>query len=129
MAGRYLLDTSVVIPLFRGEDPIQRRFDAAESIFLSSIVLGELHFGAEGSSRPAEQTEQIESLASLCRPLRCDGETARYYGRIKQDLRRRGRPIPENDLWIAATALQYGLVLVTRDAHFDEIKGLTTEHW
>ncbi|MXZ01781.1 type II toxin-antitoxin system VapC family toxin [Candidatus Poribacteria bacterium] len=48
---------------------------------------------------------------------------------IKERLRRRGRPIPNNDIWIAAIALQHDLVLVTRDAHFDEVESLQTERW
>ena len=60
--------------------------------------------------------------------LVCDTETARQYGRIKVELRRKGRPIPENDMWIAAVALQHGLTLATRDAHFDAIDGLTVAH-
>jgi len=129
MPGECLLDTSVIIPLFRGEPAIEERLAQAERVFLSAVVLGELHYGAEGSDRPAEQREEIRALARLSTPLACDAETARHYGRIKQSLRRRGRPIPENDLWIAATAVQHGLILVTRDEHFHEVEGLTTERW
>jgi tRNA(fMet)-specific endonuclease VapC len=93
------------------------------------VVFGELCFGAEGSERPAEELEQIRSFASTCAQLVCDAETALHYGRIKQRLRRRGRPIPENDLWIAATAVQHQLVLASRDDHFTEVEGLTGERW
>jgi tRNA(fMet)-specific endonuclease VapC len=51
------------------------------------------------------------------------------YGRIAQQLRRKGRPIPQNDIWIAATALQYDLTLVTRDEHFKQVEGLALETW
>ncbi len=127
MPGEYLLDTSVIILLFRGEPIVQERLRQAERVFLSVVVLGELHFGAEGSARTAEQLDQIQAFAATCTQLACDAETARHYGRIKQSLRRRGRPIPENDLWIAATAVQHELVLVTRDEHFHEVEALTTE--
>lgn len=129
MPGEYLLDTSVIIPLFRGEPIVQERLEQAEHIFLSALVLGELHFGAEGADHPEEQVEKIRAFADVCTQLACDAETARHYGRIKQSLRRRGRPIPENDLWIAATAVQHQLILVTRDGHFHEVEGLTTERW
>ncbi len=129
MPGEYLLDTSVIIPLFRGEPTVQERLKQAERVFLSAVVLGELHFGAEGSDRTEEQLDQIRAFAGTCTQLACDAETARHYGRIKQSLRRRGRPIPENDLWIAATAVQHELVLVTRDEHFHEVEGLATERW
>ena len=59
----------------------------------------------------------------------CDLETAQWYGIIKDQLRRKGRPIPDNDIWIAAIAMQYDLILVTRDSHFDEVESLQTEHW
>lgn len=129
MPGEYLLDTSVVIPLFRGEKSVQERLEQAERVFLSAVVLGELHYGAEGSDRPAEQLDEIRAFAGICTPLTCDAETAEQYGRIKHSLRRRGRPIPENDLWIAATAIQHALVLITRDDHFHEVEGLKTERW
>ncbi len=61
--------------------------------------------------------------------LLCDVETARYYGDIKNQLRLKGRPLPENDIWIAAVALQHNLTLVTRDAHFQEIENLQVVGW
>ena len=61
--------------------------------------------------------------------LFCDLTTAQHYGQTKNALRAKGRPIPENDLWIAAIALQYGLVLVTRDDHFSLIDGLLLANW
>lgn len=129
MPGEYLLDTSVVIPLFRGEVAVQERLERAEQTFLSSVVLGELHYGAERSERTAEQLDQIRAFVGLSVPLPCDWETAIHYGRIKDRLRRHGRPIPENDVWIAATAIQHELVLATRDAHFHEVEGLVAERW
>lgn len=86
MPGEFLLDTSVLIPLFRGERSVQERLEQAERVFLPAIVLGELHFGAEGSERPAEQREKVREFAGTCSPLVCDAETARQYGRIKQAL-------------------------------------------
>lgn len=61
--------------------------------------------------------------------LACDAETARLYGEVKNSLRKKGHPIPENDIWIAATALQHGLILVSRDEHFAEVEGLRAEKW
>ena len=65
MPGEYLLDTSVIIPLFRGEPAVQERLEKAQRVFLSAVVLGELHFGAEGSDRTAEQIDQIQVLDSI----------------------------------------------------------------
>jgi tRNA(fMet)-specific endonuclease VapC len=61
--------------------------------------------------------------------LNCNAETARWYGEIKNALWVKGRPIPENDLWIAAIAPEHNLVLATRDAHFREIDTLKVEMW
>jgi tRNA(fMet)-specific endonuclease VapC len=72
---------------------------------------------------------RIDELASNTAVLGCDTETARYYGEVKKALRLKGHPIPENDVWIAAVALQHGLALVTRDTHFDEIKNLKSVAW
>ena len=59
----------------------------------------------------------------------CDAESARRYSEVKDILRQKGLPIPENDVWIAAIALQHDLTLVTRDTHFDEVEGLRIEKW
>ncbi|MEA5574914.1 PIN domain-containing protein [Anabaena sp. UHCC 0451] len=59
----------------------------------------------------------------------CNIETSRKYGEIKNQLRLKGRPLPENDIWIAAISLQYNLILVTRDAHFQEVENLQTVSW
>jgi tRNA(fMet)-specific endonuclease VapC len=72
---------------------------------------------------------RIEEFASSASVLSCDGETARHYGQIKDRLRLKGRPIPENDNWIAASAMQHGLPLATRDDHFKEVDGLRIETW
>jgi tRNA(fMet)-specific endonuclease VapC len=61
--------------------------------------------------------------------LACDAETAQHYGRIRNVLLAKGRPIPENDIWIAASARQHGLTLVTRDGHFGSVEDLIVERW
>lgn len=124
MAGRVLLDTSAIVDLFAGDPAIQGALATAEEVFASSVALGELFYGAQRSSRPRANLYQVEAFASAVAVLACDLETARRYGRIKDRLRAKGRPLPENDIWIAATALQYDLTLVARDAHFEEIDDL-----
>lgn len=61
--------------------------------------------------------------------LRCEEDTATIYGQVKQQIMSKGRPIPENDIWIAATALQHNLTLVTRDDHFQAVDNLNLEKW
>ncbi|HET6231442.1 MAG TPA: type II toxin-antitoxin system VapC family toxin [Longimicrobiaceae bacterium] len=129
MAGKILLDTSVVVDLFSKVPSVERLLKSAEAVYLPSIVLGELLYGAESSRRIAEGLAQVEAFAESTIPLACDHETARFYGKIKNGLRAKGRPIPENDIWIAALARQHGITLATRDAHFREIDGLPLLSW
>ncbi len=96
---------------------------------LSSIVLGELYYGALKSTRVEVNLARLDEFARSSTVLVCDTETARHYGQIKSKLRERGRPIPENDIWIAAVAIQHRFVLATRDEHFDEVEGLPVEKW
>ncbi|HXU33997.1 MAG TPA: type II toxin-antitoxin system VapC family toxin [Thermoanaerobaculia bacterium] len=129
MSGRYLLDTNVVIALFAGEPEVRARFDDAPEIFLSPTVLGELLYGAYHSVRLAANSARVEEFAVACSRLVIDDETGRRYAEIRKALRNIGKPIPENDIWIAATALRYGLTLVTRDGHFKEVSGLPFVAW
>ena len=127
MNGRYLLDTNIVIALFAQEELIQERLSQAVEVFLSSIVSGELYYGAERSIRVDENIQRINEFASTMVVIGCNQETARQYGQIKNVLRAKGRPIPENDIWIAAQAQQQQVTLVARDDHFQEIDALSLE--
>lgn len=129
MTGRYLLDTNIVIGVFNGESLLQRRVISTPEVFLSIVSLGELFYGARNSNRVEENTARIEQFAGSVTVLDCDVETARRYGVLKAELRERGTPIPENDIWIAALASQHDLALVTRDQHFSAIAELRREHW
>lgn len=129
MNGRYLLDTTIVIALFANESDTQRQIAEASEVFLSSVVLGELYYGAEKSARVASNRERIDDLAFTSNVVGCDLETARQYGTIKNQLRLKGRPIPENDIWIAAQAIQYQLTLAARDTHFEQIEAISLVSW
>lgn len=83
-------------------------------------------FGAAKSGRPSENAERIERFAAGRAIVTCDLKVAREYGRLKQRLREKGRPLPENDIWIAATAKLYRMILVTRDRHFQDVEDLRT---
>ena len=129
MTGRYLLDTNVAIAILEREIDLESLSSNGREVFLNSIVLGELFFGAEKSQRLQENLGRIRFLASRCPILPCDEETARHYGTVKTLLQRKGRPIPENDIWIAASARQHGLTLATRDGHFEYVENLVFEAW
>lgn len=127
--GKYLLDTNIVIRMFSGEQTIQEKLQNGVTLFLASPVVGELYYGAQKSDRVTENLHRVNTFIAEHIFLSCDLETAQWYGIIKNQLRRKGRPIPNNDIWIAAVAMQHNLILVTRDAHFEEIESLQTERW
>ena len=129
MPGSFLLDTNIAVALLAGDDAVRASLNQSGLIFLSSIVLGELFYGARKSARAASNLAKVEELAAKFVVLTCDVSTARHYGEIRDLLRAKGRPIPENDIWIAAHAQQYELTLVTRDAHFSAVEGITIEVW
>jgi len=127
--SKYLLDTNIIIALLEGDEGVMRNLDQVGEVFIPAIVAGELFFGAAKSSRPVENVAKVERFAAGRVLLACDLGVAREYGRIKQQLRVKGRPLPENDIWIAAIATHHMLALVTRDRHFREIDDLILEAW
>ncbi|GAB4399167.1 MAG: tRNA(fMet)-specific endonuclease VapC [Anaerolineales bacterium] len=129
MSGKYLLDTNIVIALFGNDSAVMESLAKAEEVFIPSVVIGELFYGAHKSSRAKDNLARIDEFASSNIVLGCDTETARVYGEIKDALRIKGHPIPENDIWIAAIAVQHNLSLVSRDGHFNEIEKLKVIAW
>lgn len=128
MNGSFLLDTNIVIAILNQETTFIERLTGINA-FVPSIALGELYFGAYKSARVELNLKRIEDFLIGYRMLACDKATADIYGQIKVKLEAKGRPLPENDIWIAAIAVQYGLKLVTRDEHFREVDGLMVERW
>ncbi len=129
MDGSFLLDTNVVIALLASDRAILKRKKRAEKLFVPCIVVGELFYGACHSAHVQKTIAMVEAFAAANAILNCDTETGRYYGEIKNQLRKVGRPIPENDIWIAALTRQYELTLVSRDQHFQEVDNLQLEVW
>ena len=129
MNGRFLLDTNIVIACLSNEPGVVGRIDDADEFFISSTVLGEMLYGAYNSNNVDDNIRRIKSFLSNAGLLTCDGPTSHLYGETKTELRRKGRPIPDNDIWIAASAKQHSLTLVTRDTHFDEVDGLPVIRW
>jgi len=129
MAGRYLLDTNIVIALFAGDDGVRERLSSAGEFFLPTVVVGELLYGALCSKNSGDNIEKVNRFLASMSVLPCDSSTAVEYAGIKRNLRERGKMIPENDAWIAATASQHGITLVTRDAHFEEVGAISKESW
>ena len=131
MSGKnYLIDTNIVIGLFASEPSIIERIKSQSGIIsVPSIVIGELFYGAEQSSKKESNRKRIEEFAQTSLITDCDLDTARHYALVKSYLKSKGTPIPENDIWIAALAKQHRLTLVTRDKHFINIHELLLESW
>jgi tRNA(fMet)-specific endonuclease VapC len=118
-----LMDTSAYSELWRAQKAVVDVVERAETVALPTIVLGELHSGFLGGNRCAENTAQLAQFLSRpsVRVLNVTEETALRYAGIDEYLRKKGRSIPRNDVWIAAVALEHGLHLLTLDVHFREI--------
>jgi tRNA(fMet)-specific endonuclease VapC len=123
--NKLLLDTNIIIELFKGDLQIPALLDKQENVYVPAIVLGELYLGAYRSANVQKKLLEIKNFLPRCIVLDTDNTTAENYGIIKTALLNKGKPIPENDIWIAATALQYQLPLYTNDGHFKEVEGIS----
>lgn len=124
---RLLLDTNAYSALMRGHADVAGRVRSAEQILISSVVAGELLYGFRHGTRYQQNRSQFESfLASrFVEFLPVTLTTADRFGIIAASLRRRAKPIPTNDIWLAAHALETGADLLSFDAHFASIEGLS----
>ena len=130
MTGKKLiLDTNIVIELFRGNKKVLSVLSNYDVIYLPITVLGELYLGAYRSLNIQKKLEEIKRFVKSCSILDSDTNTADNYGAIKSGLLNIGKPLPENDIWIAAISIQYDLPLYTLDNHFNEIEGLKIIKW
>lgn len=93
------------------------------------VALGELWKGALKSADPPKHQAKITALLKIVAVLNPDSATAEQYARASVALETKGQPIPENDLWIVAVALELDMPRTTRDAHFDRIEGLAVIKW
>lgn len=108
----------------RGEREVVALVDRAEWIGMPSIVLGELHSGFLGGGHAERNEDELERFLGhpVVEELPVDHDVARLYAEIVGSLRAKGRPVPTNDVWIAATAARAGATLVSYDAHFAAIE-------
>jgi tRNA(fMet)-specific endonuclease VapC len=122
-----LIDTNSYSALMRGDEAVAQFLDEAEIVYLSTIVAGELMTGFKGGSM------ERQNLLYLKEFIRKGGktvvanvgmETAERFALIKDALRRKGTPIPVNDIWIAAQCMETGSILLSGDEHFSTVDGL-----
>jgi tRNA(fMet)-specific endonuclease VapC len=130
MSGkRFLLDTNIIIDFLQGRDDLKDKFLSSGYIAIPHIVTGELYYGAELSNNSIKNLKNLKSFLKSFDILSSDDITSSFYAKIKKQLKIRGNPIPENDIWIAALALQYDLILATNDKHMQLIDKLSVELW
>ena len=124
--NRLLLDTNAYIAFKRGEREVVEVHRMAERLAINTTVLGELLAGfSQGTQEDRNREELAEFLDSPpVRVMPLSERTAEYYAVVYRNLKKKGRPIPTNDMWIAATALEHGLALLTLDRHFHEVENL-----
>ncbi len=126
---KVMLDTSAYSALLRGNEDIKRAVQEAEELYLNPVVLGELLAGFAYGGKEKKNREILkEFLASpRVQVAGIDEETSERYAVIINYLWERGTPVPTNDLWIAATAMQHGLKLIATDGHYRNIPQIIVE--
>ncbi len=125
---KVLLDTNAYVRFLAGDENVLACLAQADRVFMSVFVLGELFAGFRGGAKEKKNRQILDRF--LAKPSVCvldaTRETAEYFGMIKNALKKSAHPIPINDVWIAAHALETGAVLATYDSHFLAVPGLRT---
>jgi len=123
---RVALDTNRLTDLFQGDAALAERLGLCDEVWIPLVVLAEIKAGFLGGNRRHRNEVLLRKLLSKTTVgvLLPDRETAEHYARLFVQLKRAGAPVPDNDLWIAALALQHDLLLITRDKHFEKIPQL-----
>lgn len=129
VTGKIVVDTSVVVAVLRRVSGLRERLRSAEELLVPLVVLGELEYGANLAKPPERQHEAVRTFMESVTLLLPTARTAAEYGRIKAALKAAGTPLPENDVWIAAFAVEHSLPLASRDAHFARVPGLAVQDW
>ena len=123
---RIIIDTNFYTAFKRNDTDAVALLQRAEYIGVNSVILGELLAGFRCGNREKQNRLELDQFLDSARivTIAVDDDTAEFYAQVFSELRQKGRPIPSNDLWLAASALQHGLALATFDDHFSAISGL-----
>ena len=123
---RVALDTNRLTDLFRGDAALAERLAICEEVWIPLVVLGEIKAGFYGGARRHRNETLLQRFLAkeTVEVLLPSRETAEHYARLFVQLKRAGTPVPDNDLWIAALALERDLLLITRDRHFQHVPQL-----
>ena len=126
---RLILDTNALSAAAEEHPGVTRVLAAAQQLALPVVVIGEYRFGIAQSRYRVRYRRWLDGLVADSRVLDVDEQTTHYYAAIGVELRQAGKPIPTNDLWIAALCRQHGLPLLSRDRHFDVVSGVQRLDW
>ena len=124
-----IVDTNALSAFADGSSLAIAALQAASEVSVPVIVLGEFRYGIMHSRRHREYEAWLEEYLPAFRVLEVTVETTVEYALLRSELRHLGRPIPANDVWIAALCRQHDLPLLSRDAHFDHVKRLRRQAW
>jgi predicted nucleic acid-binding protein len=124
-----ILDTNGLSAMADGDPKLQPILSQASELAIPVIALGEYRYGIAQSRNRLRYEKWLIEVVANCRVLRIDEATAREYADIRGELRRAGRPIPGNDVWIAALARQHAMPVLSRDEHFDFVPKLKRVTW
>ncbi len=118
-----MLDTNVLIDLFHDPDSFLEELGDYEEVLLPSIVLGEFRAGLSSTKKDREIEDVLSAYLKnpAVKTAPVTERTTLYYANVFRELKAKGRPIPQNDVWIAATALECGVPLLTYDSHFSAV--------
>jgi len=121
-----LMDTNIYTHALRGDPQTVSILRQAREIVICSISIGELLSGFKAGKKEKKNRKELAEFLDSPRVRLCgiDEDTAEFYASVLNRLREKGKPIPTNDMWIAAVAFQHGLPLFTKDSHFGHIPGL-----
>jgi tRNA(fMet)-specific endonuclease VapC len=124
-----ILDTNALSAFLDGEPQAIAALAEASELAIPVIVVGEFTFGIARSRHRDAYERSLQRILDRCTVLDIGIATARHYAGIRVELKESGRPIPANDVWIAALGREYSMPVVSRDQHFDHVSGLRRRTW
>jgi len=124
-----ILDTNALSAVLDGDSAMESIASSPGPFWLPVIVIGEYLYGLLSSKKRKKLESFFRQLVGKCTVLEVDQHTSEAYAQIRFELKRKGRPIPDNDIWIAALSRQHDLQLVSSDSHFDAVDGLRRISW
>lgn len=124
-----ILDTNGLSAMADGDSQLEPLLEQASEVAIPVIVLGEYRYGIRQSRNRTRYERWLSDLIVNCRLLAVDERTTEHYAEVRAELKAKGRPIPANDVWIAALTRQHALPLLSRDQHFDHVLKLERISW